>query len=93
MDADNGYTSGMSTKTRPRGQPPKYPWAKWIPSALTDGPLRTKTITLQRGRDFECQPHGMAQMIRNRISRRGYSLVATIDISERSLVVTLERKS
>lgn len=82
----------MRTITKPRGQPQKYPWQRWIPPALIDGSQHTKTITLVRGKDFRCQPHGMAQMIRNRISRRGYPLTLNIDISEKSLVVTFERK-
>lgn len=83
----------MKTFVRPRGQPQKYPWQRWIPAALIDGPQRTKTLTLVRGKDFACQPHGMAQMIRNRISRRGYPLNVSVDVREKSLTVVLERKS
>lgn len=83
----------MRDLVKPRGQPQKYPWQRWIPTALVEGSQRSKTLTLVRGKDFKCQPHGLAQMIRNRVSRRGYPLDVSIQVGEKSLVVTFERKS
>ena len=82
----------MKTLTKPRGQPQKYPWQRWIPTGLISGSQQSKTLTLLRGKDFKCQPHGMAQMIRNRISRRGYPLTATYKVTEKVVTVTFERK-
>jgi len=82
-----------STPRRPRGQPQKYPWQQWIPSDLLDGSVLSKTLTLKKGKDFECQPHGMVQMFRNRISRRKLPLTASGHVSEKSVTITLERKS
>jgi len=80
-------------KTAPtRGKPQKYPWQRWIPSSLIEGSTRTRTLTLQRGRDFSCQPHGMAQMIRNRISRLGYPIHLSVEVRESGLTITMERK-
>lgn len=81
-------------KTVPtRGKPQKYPWQRWIPSDLLEGRTRTRTLTLQRGRDFSCKPHGMAQMIRNRVSRLGYPLQLSVQVGDKSVTVTFERRS
>lgn len=81
----------MTTRTAPRGQPQKYPWQRWISPSLIDGTVKSKKLTLTRGKDFHCQAHGLAQMIRNRISRRGWPLAVSIQISDPKVVVTLTR--
>ena len=46
----------MSTKAQPRGLPP-HPWAKWF---------KSRWVTLQRGKDFNCEPHSLAMQARRK---------------------------
>ncbi len=39
----------------------RYPWTDWF--------SRPK-FSLERGRDYSCMPHGMAQMVRNNAAAR-----------------------
>ena len=48
----------------------RYPWAKWFASGC---------FVLRRGIDFDCMPHGMAQMIRNVASMRGLRVSVRIE--------------
>lgn len=43
----------------------RYNWDKWF---------SRNSFTLTRGKDFECQPHGMAQQIRNAAAPRGLTV-------------------
>lgn len=45
-----------------RGPQPTYPWARW---------LERKRLRLIQGRDYHCQPHGMASQIRAYARRNG----------------------
>lgn len=47
-------------------RPPIYDWDKMF--------RRKRKFKLYKGKDFDVQPHGMAQMIRNRASIRGREL-------------------
>ena len=38
----------------------RYPWGRW---------LKRKRLVLVKGRDFDCQPHSMAQQVRNAAAR------------------------
>ena len=63
---------------------PLYPWTKWFNLRGT-----MKRITLKHGKDFFCQPHGMASLIRNKASKQG--LAAAIHIAGNILSVTLRK--
>lgn len=52
-----------------RGAPAKYPWDEWFSRAVT---------VLKRGKDFNCQPHSMGVMIRQKASCRGVSVSVKI---------------
>lgn len=41
----------------------RYPWDKWF---------KKSQFTLQKGRDYSCQNHSMAVMIRTAANSRGY---------------------
>jgi len=47
-----------------------YPWKKW---------MNRKRLVLVRGRDFSCQPHGMACQIRNAAVRYNRRVSITIN--------------
>ena len=46
----------MATATKAGQGGVRYPWKKW---------LQKRHIVLVRGKDFDCQPHSMAQQARN----------------------------
>lgn len=66
----------MPSKTR--GQV-RYPWAKWF---------RRRTFTLRKGKDFTCQPHSMAQQIRNAAFRHRVTVSIAIDGNEVDTTIT-----
>jgi len=57
----------------------RYPWKRW---------LSRRKITLQRSKDYNCQPHAMAQQCRNAAAKAGIKL--SIHINDNTL--TLVRK-
>ena len=59
-----------------------YPWKKW---------LSQTRLELVRGVDYECQPHSMAQQVRNVAHSRGVK-VQHITISDDTVTVELEKK-
>ena len=50
-----------------------YPWDEWFKKAAK------RPVELVRGEDFHCQPHGLAQQIRNKASSLGVSARVRID--------------
>ena len=52
----------------------RYPWEAWFSKP---------GFTLDRGRDYACMPHGMAQMVRNNAAARGLHVHLTIAESGR----------
>lgn len=40
----------------------RYPWDDW---------LSRESFSIQKGIDYDCMPHGMGQMIRNRCQEKG----------------------
>lgn len=60
----------------------RYPWTEWLSLAR---------FSLLRGRDYDCQPHGMGQMVRNRAFQKG--LRAEVHIREGGRIdVTLSKE-
>jgi len=59
----------------------KHPWDKW---------MARKRLKLKKGRDFICEPHGLAQQIRRHAADR--DLKASITISDGVLDVILEER-
>lgn len=53
----------------------RYPWASWF---------SLKSFSLIRGEDYDCLPHGMAQMVRNVAARRG--LRVSVSLGEEGLI-------
>lgn len=49
-----------SQKVRKLAKP--YPWKEWFSLVK---------FTIYKGRDYDCQPHGMSAMIRNRAYQAG----------------------
>lgn len=47
----------------------RYPWNDWF--------QRSK-FSLQKGEDYSCKPHGMAQMARNQAHARGIKIAVSI---------------
>lgn len=58
----------------------RYPWDDW---------LSKPAVQLERGIDYVCQPHAMAQQVRNAAAARG--LRVTIRITEGILQVGVSR--
>jgi|TARA_R110002110_G_scaffold145775_3_gene335326 hypothetical protein len=56
-----------------------YPWDRWF--------ARKTKLTLHRGKDFECQPHGMAQQFRKQAAKRDVTI--EIHIDDEKMVVSL----
>ena len=57
--------------------PAMYPWEKWFERATK------RRVSLNRGREFECLPHSMAQQLRNAAYRHRYKV--SVDIHEDSI--------
>ncbi len=55
-----------------------YPWDDWF--------ARKKPFVLKKGIDYKCQPHSMAQQVRNAALTRGVQV--SIQIQGKILVVT-----
>jgi hypothetical protein len=60
----------------------KYPWKKWA---------NKRKIVLIKGRDFDCQTHGMIQMIRSWARKNNY--IVSVKTKEDRLFVKFEVKS
>ena len=61
----------------------KYPWERWL--------SRKRPFVLKQGVDFTIQTHGMAQMIRDKCSRRD-DLSVSIKFIGSNLEVTLKHE-
>ncbi|MCK9568781.1 hypothetical protein M0R72_07565 [Candidatus Pacearchaeota archaeon] len=48
----------------------RYPWNAWF---------KKRRVLIKHKKDFDCQPHGMAQQIRNEACKRGISVSISID--------------
>ena len=48
-----------------------YPWHRWL--------RRRSLLRLVRGEDYACQPHSMAQQVRNAAVREGVGVSVHID--------------
>lgn len=66
-----------------RGPKAKYPWTKWF--AYTP-----RKLTLIKGKHFNCEPHGMAQQIRNKAAQ--YRVIVSIRIEKQFLTVKITEK-
>jgi hypothetical protein len=55
-------TRTMKSVHKTKNPSPRYPWDVW---------LSKSKLILRRGRDYSCQPHSMAQQVRNAASARG----------------------
>lgn len=51
----------------------KYPWKVWF---------KRKRYILLKGKHFHCQPHSMAQLVRNQAHRRNRRVSISIDGDE-----------
>jgi hypothetical protein len=60
----------------------RYTWDKW---------LKEGSFVLVRGRDFTCMTHGMAQMIRNVASKKGFRVSIRIVSNDRIEVTAFPR--
>jgi hypothetical protein len=65
---------------RTRGRPIRYPWPKWL--------TPEKRSLLKKGRDYDCQPHSMAQQIRNAAAKR--DVVVSIHIDGEVISISCE---
>lgn len=59
----------------------RHPWDKWF---------RTRRFTLIHGRDYKCQPHGMAVQVRQQAGMRGLSASISV-VGKRMTVFTQEK--
>jgi hypothetical protein len=57
-----------------------HPWEKWFSQ---------KKFTLIRGKDFACQPHGMAQAIRNAAASDRFRLSISLTIDGDQVLVSV----
>jgi len=57
----------------------KYPWNKWF---------RRKRITLNKGIDYDCMSHGMAQQFRKEAAKRDCSISIVVNVD--SIEVALD---
>ena len=53
----------------------RYPWEKWF----TKKGKKDGIFHLKRGREFTCQPHSMAQQVRNAAAARRVKVSIVID--------------
>lgn len=67
--------------TSKRPQRVRYPWEDWF---------SRKKITLIRGKHFFCQPHSMAQQIRN--EARLYWVSISIEINDDTVTATITQE-
>lgn len=58
----------------------KYPWDRW---------LRRRRLVLTRGVQFHCEPHGMAQQVRNAAAKRNKRV--SININGSTVRVEISR--
>lgn len=57
-----------------------YPWKKWF---------SVKQKTLTKGKDFTCQPHSMAQQVRN--AARKYGKTVSVFIEDETVTIEVKR--
>ena len=50
----------------------RYPWPQWLKR-------QTPALELRKGKDYFCQPHSMAQQVRNAAQRYGKRVSIRID--------------
>lgn len=63
----------------------RYPWEKWF--------KKRRKFTLVKGKDFNCQPHGMAQQIRSRCRRQTPPLSANISVENGDLIIKFTERA
>lgn len=71
----------MATVAKAKHDP--YPWAKWFSK---------RRVTLQRGKgkDYQCQTHGMVAQIRS--AAKKHNVEVSIEVRESNITVTVVRK-
>lgn len=57
-----------------------YPWKKWFSA---------KQKILTKGKDFACQPHSMAQQVRN--AARKYGKTVSVFIEDETVTIEVKR--
>ena len=57
-----------------------YPWKEW---------LRAGVLVLHKGVDYTCQPHAMAQQVRNAVQRYTWAKVRVEHVSIKGKQVTI----
>lgn len=70
--------------TRKYAKQSRYPWAQWF--------SRKRPFVLVHGVDFTIQPHGMAQMIRDKVTKRDDIAGVSIKFNGLNLQVTLKHE-
>lgn len=73
------YTNPMSEE-QPRRAYQRHPWDRWFSK---------KSFTLVKGKDFACQPHGMAQAVRNAAAMDKFRKSVSIHIEGETITVTV----
>ena len=68
-------------KTKPLKFGTRYPWTDWF---------KKSTFTITEGKDFHCQLHGMAQMVRATAARLGYKV--NLKIAGKTIEVSSTKK-
>jgi hypothetical protein len=64
----------------PRKHGVRYPWREWFNAG---------SVTIKQGKDFEAEPHGMAQTARQAAARLGYTISVAIHGSSLTITVVI----
>lgn len=74
-------TFSMIRKPTRRGARPKYPWQEWLGK-------QGDSISLRKGRDYQCQTHAFAIQVRQAAQR--LRIIVSVFVADD--VVTIENK-
>jgi hypothetical protein len=69
MERSNHQRGGRTKGTRPNNPGHRYPWQQW---------LSQERLTLVKGKDFQCQTHGMITQLRSAGFRYNVSLTLAV---------------